>query len=92
MTPKGESGIFFCKVNPRAEIERDPKFEGLGEEHPLVLRHSLKDLERAYQNYFSRETTFPGFTKKCANQSILFPQGVRLGERGLDFPSLVCCQ
>jgi putative transposase len=39
--------------------------------HPL--QQSLKDLERAYQNFFARRADFPRFKKKGAGDSMRYP-------------------
>ena len=39
--------------------------------HPL--QHALKDLERAYQNFFARRADFPRFKKKGQSDSFRYP-------------------
>jgi len=43
-----------------------------------TLQQSLKDLERAYQNFFARRADFPRFRKKGTGDSFRFPQGYKL--------------
>ena len=45
-----------------------------------VLQQSLKDLERAYKNFFGKRANFPKYKKKYRHDSIRFPQGVELDE------------
>lgn len=39
--------------------------------HPL--QHALKDLERAYKNFFARRAEFPAFKKKGSSDSFRYP-------------------
>lgn len=39
--------------------------------HPL--QHALKDLERAYKNFFAKRADFPRFKKKGASESFRYP-------------------
>ena len=43
-----------------------------------VLQQSLKDLEKAFRNFFQKRSGFPKFKKKSAKESIRFPQGCKL--------------
>ena len=45
-----------------------------------VLQQSLKNLERAYKNFFGKRANFPKYKKKYRHDSIRFPQGVELDE------------
>ena len=48
--------------------------------HSQVLQQSLKDLDRAYTNFFERRGNFPKYKKKYRHDSIRFPQSVELDE------------
>jgi putative transposase len=39
--------------------------------HPL--QHALKDLERAYQNFFAKRAAFPRFKRKGQRESFRYP-------------------
>ncbi len=39
--------------------------------HPL--QHALKDLERAYKNFFAKRASFPRFKKKGSGESFRYP-------------------
>ncbi len=45
-----------------------------------ALQQSLKDLERAYRNFFEKRADFPRFKKKGQRESFRFPQGVKLDQ------------
>ena len=50
----------------------------------------LKDLERAYKNFFAKRAAFPRFKKKGQSDSFRYPQGVKLdqGNSRLFLPKL----
>lgn len=50
----------------------------LKEAHSQIIQQSLKDLERAYQNFFEKRAAFPRFKKRGQHDSFRFPQGVTL--------------
>ncbi|MBF22339.1 MAG: cytosine methyltransferase [Pusillimonas sp.] len=45
-----------------------------------ALQQALKDLERAYTNFFARRADFPRFKKKGRRDSFRYPQGVKLDQ------------
>lgn len=56
------------------------EFAWLRESPSQALQHALKDLERAYQNFFAKRTAFPKFKKKGVSDSFRYPQGVKLDQ------------
>lgn len=48
--------------------------------HSQVLQQSLKDLEKAFRNFFQKRADFPKFKKKEIKNSFRFPQGFKLEE------------
>lgn len=52
----------------------------LGAAHSQILQQALKDLERAYQNFFENRAAFPCFKKKGRRDSFRFPQGTKLDQ------------
>jgi putative transposase len=52
----------------------------LNEAPSQTLQQSLKDLERAYKNFFAKRTEFPRFKKKGLSSSFRFPQGCKLDQ------------
>ncbi|EIH5291650.1 transposase, partial [Escherichia coli] len=44
------------------------------------LQQSLKDLERAYKNFFQNRAAFPRFKKWGQNDAFRYPQGVKLDQ------------
>ncbi|MGX3046706.1 RNA-guided endonuclease InsQ/TnpB family protein [Ursidibacter arcticus] len=53
----------------------------LKECHSQVLQQSLKDLERAFKNFFQQRADFPKFKKKGLKESFRFPQGCKLEQQ-----------
>ena len=58
----------------------DPSMLWLRACHSQVLQQSLKDLERAYQNFFAKRADFPRFKRRGLRDSFRFPQGVKLDQ------------
>ncbi|MCF7333906.1 transposase, partial [Escherichia coli] len=44
------------------------------------LQQSLKDLERAYKNFFQKRAAFPRFKTRGQNDAFRYPQGVKLDQ------------
>ena len=60
--------------------KRDPETVWLSGIHSQILQQSLKDLDRAYKNFFEKRAGFPTFRRKGENDSFRFPQGAKLDE------------
>jgi putative transposase len=56
------------------------KYPWLKDAPSQALQHSLKDLERAYKNFFAKRADFPRFKKKGLSSSFRFPQGCKLDQ------------
>lgn len=54
----------------------------LKEIHSQVLQQSLKDLERAYQNFFAKRADFPRFKRRGTRDGFRFSQGSQLDQSG----------
>jgi putative transposase len=50
----------------------------LAELHSQVGQQALKDLDRAYVNFFEKRSAFPQFKRKGGRDSFRFPQGIKL--------------
>lgn len=53
--------------------KRDPQFAWLREAPSHVLQQSLRDLDRAFGNFFRKNAKFPTFKKKSHGASFRFP-------------------
>ena len=58
--------------------KKDKALAWLKECHSQILQQSLKDLERAFQNFFAKRANFPKFKCKGDKDSFRFPQGCKL--------------
>ncbi|MBK1644143.1 cytosine methyltransferase [Thiocapsa imhoffii] len=68
-----------CKV--MATWKADPATLWLRETPSQALQQSLKDLERAYINFFEGRAAFPSFKRKGkSSDSFRYPQGYRLDQ------------
>lgn len=52
----------------------------LGGAHSQILQQALKDLERAYRNFFEKRAACPRLKKKGRRDSFRFPQGTKLDQ------------
>jgi putative transposase len=78
---RGEKKLSYaglCKELAAWKVQ--PETLWLSETHSQVLQQSLKDLERAYKNFFDKRADFPRFKKKGMGDSFRYPQGCRLGQ------------
>jgi hypothetical protein len=56
------------------------EFEWLKESPSQALQHSLKNLDRAFINFFEKRTKYPRFKKRGLGDSFRFPQGFKLDQ------------
>ena len=78
----------MCKWLP--VWKKEPETLWLKETPAQLYQVVLKDLARAYKNFFEKRAAFPTFKKKGASNSFCFPQGCELdaGNRRIRFPKL----
>lgn len=79
----------LCEQLPEWKTAEETKW--LSECHSQVLQQSLKDLMRAFTNFFEGRADFPKFHKKFRNEdSIRYPQGFKVDEarRQIFLPSI----
>jgi len=60
--------------------KQDPALHWLKESPSQPLQQTLKDLERAYKNFFAKRADFPRFKKKGQSDSFRYPQGCKLDQ------------
>jgi putative transposase len=56
------------------------EFPWLKESPSQALQHSLKNLDRAFTNFFEKRTYYPHFKKRGYGDSVRFPQGFKLDQ------------
>lgn len=59
-------------------LKQDPSHEWLKDADSQVLQQKLKDLDRAYKNFFEKRGKYPRFRNRRAKQSIRYPQRVKV--------------
>jgi putative transposase len=76
----------YDNANELSAMKRSAELEWLKDAHSQVLQQSLKDLDRAYQNFFKKRAKFPRFHSKHGKQAIRYPQGVQISEKHIRAP------
>ena len=76
-------GLSYFDCNVRlTELKRQAEYIWLGEADSQVLQQKLKDLDRAYVNFFEGRANYPAFKSKRSKQSIRYPQRFKVeGDR-----------
>lgn len=73
-----EAGNTFIGYVPMAANlplwKREPDTAWLKNTPSQALQHALKDLEKAYKNFFAGRTDFPRFKRKGSGDSIRYPE------------------
>ena len=78
---QGEKKLSYaglCKA--LTEWKAQPETLWLKETHSQPLQQTIKDLERAYVNFFEQRADFPRFKKKGMSDSFRYPQGCKLDQ------------
>src|ERR1035437_2533158 len=76
----------FAMNNRIPELKKE--FEWLSNTHSQVLQAVSLNLSRAFINFFEKRAGFPKFKSKQDNQSIQYPQGIKLEENKIYLPKL----
>ena len=63
------------------EWKKEVSTSFLAEAHSQILQQTLKDLDRAYKNFFEKRAAFPRFKKKGVHDSFRYPQGFKVEEQ-----------
>ena len=77
----GKKKLSYADLCKQLTIWRNSLETGwLSETHAQPLQQSLKDLERAYNNFFAQRADLPRFKKKGQSDSFRYPQGCKLDQ------------
>jgi len=77
----GENKLgYACLCKSLTEWKTQKGTFWLSETPSQALQQSLKNLERAYTNFFEKRADFPRFKKKGQSDSFRYPQGVKLDQ------------
>jgi putative transposase len=60
--------------------KKSSQYAYLAKAHAQILQQALKDLDRAFQNFFVKRAGFPKFKKKGRKDSFRYPQGFKLDQ------------
>ena len=74
----GEGLYYRETANRLTQLKQGPEHEWLKEADSQVLQQSLKDLDRAYKNFFEGRAKSPRFKSRKNKQSIRYPQRVKV--------------
>ena len=72
------SYVNWANLLPTWKQEED--FKWLSQAPSQILQQSLKDLEKAYKNFFKKNADFPKFKNKSSKPSFRYPQGFKVDE------------
>jgi putative transposase len=68
------------------QLKKHPEYEWLNDVNSQVLQQALRQLDVAYNNFFSKRAKFPKFKKKRNKQSFAVPQHFRIADKYLSIP------
>ena len=84
---ESKSGLnYYDTAAMLTELKRTPEYIWLQEASAQALQQSLRDLDKAYHNFFNKRAQFPRFKSKRARQSFRVPQGFGLKDGHLHLP------
>ena len=70
----GDKSISYVSMAANLPLwKRESGMAWLKDAPSQSLQHALKDLEKAYKNFFSKRTSFPRFKKKGIGDSFRYP-------------------
>jgi putative transposase len=75
-------------ANALKSMKKDPECLAENRAFTGAIQQSLKDLDKATQNFFAKRAKFPKFHKKSARQSLRTMGDVFVGDGWIDFPKI----
>jgi putative transposase len=90
---EGKSISYFEQNIELTRLKEHPETAWLKEIHSQVLQQGLKDLDRAFQNFFRRvrkgeKPGHPKFKKRGVRDSFRYPQGVKIEDDKVYLPKV----
>lgn len=82
----GKSDNYYAQTKKLTELKNEPEYEWLYEVNSQALQNSLKHLENAYVNFFSKRSSFPKFHKKNSLQTFEITQSISLNNNRFYMP------
>ncbi|MDC7713724.1 transposase [Vogesella sp. LYT5W] len=78
---QGEKKLSYAAIcKALVEWKQQAQTLWLNETPSQALQQSLKDLDRAYSNFFAKRAAFPRFKKKGQRNSFRYPQGCKIDQ------------
>jgi len=78
---QGEKKLTYAGLcKELTDWRNQPDYSWLKDSPSQALQQSLKDLERAYQNFFDKRADFPRRKKRGTKDAFRFPQGIKLDQ------------
>lgn len=71
---------YYALAGKLKEWKKKDDTSFLAEAHSQILQQALKDLDKAYKNFFAKRANFPRFKKKGVHDSFRYPQGFKVDE------------
>ena len=86
----GEILSYFDITRCITEIKRNEEFSWLRLANAQALQQSLRDLDKAWRNFFAGRAAWPRFKKKRSKQSYRYPQAkcVKINGKRVYFPKV----
>ena len=82
-------GLSYCDMaKDLTQLKKLSDYEWLQEVTAATLQQTLKNLESAFKNFFSKRAKFPKFKSKHRKQSIRYPESCSIKNGGLKLPKL----
>ncbi len=78
----GNKSLSYSKMTAwLVKWKKTPETQWLKDAPSQPLQQVMKDLERAYKNFFQKRASFPRFKKRGQNDAFRYPQGVKLDQK-----------
>jgi putative transposase len=87
-TEKKKGPNYNDNADTLKSMKKDPECLAENRAFTGAIQQSLKDLDKATQNFFAKRAKFPKFHKKSAKQSVRTMQDVIVGDGWIDFPKI----
>ena len=71
---------YYTLAGKLKDWKKEEETSFLAGAHSQILQQTLKDLDRAYKNFFTKRADFPRFKRKGVHDAFRYPQGFKLDE------------
>jgi len=86
---RGKGLSYADNARDLTQLKKQPEYEWLKECPSQALQQTLKHLESAFRDFFSRGKGYPRFkSKKLSNNSLHFPQGFKILDKHIVLPKI----